>query len=76
VTPDDDPCDYTALTRLWPIMIYGDTSPGSWFRFVGRTQPQRNGLYPLQASRGVRGLVRDSRGVRNRTAASGEFEAR
>jgi hypothetical protein len=73
---DEDLCDYAALERLWPIMRYGDPSPGSWFRFVGRTRPMREALQPMPVSRGPRGLVRDSRGVRFRTAVSGEFEAR
>ena len=45
----DDLCEYTALERMW--------SHGSWFRYVGRTSRQRDGLTRLKPLRGARGLV-------------------
>lgn len=46
---DDDLCDYAALERLWTTR--------SWFRYVGRTRRQRDGLTKLKPPRGARGLV-------------------
>lgn len=74
---DDDLCDYAALERLWPIMKYGDPWRFSWFRYVGRTRQQREGMKPLRVRRGPRGLVVLQSGtIRTRSTFSGEFQCR
>src|ERR1043165_3874757 len=74
--PDIDLPDYDALHALWPQgKRYGEH--GTWFEYVGRTLPMRNGLKALRVSRGPRGRVRlTSGGVRCRSTVSGEIQAR
>jgi hypothetical protein len=75
--PDNDLPDLAALERMWPQMRYGDPWRFNWWRYVGRTRRQREGLVARRVDRCPRGLIVLASGaIRTRSRISGEFTAR